>query len=648
MNCKEIDRGNYEFEENNCIDISVIIPVYNVEDYLQTCIDSFMFQGDLCLEIIIVNDGSTDNSGTIAGQYACKDSRIKVIHQDNKGAAAARNAGLKLAKGEYIAFVDSDDWIERNSLYELFRAGSIHHADVVMGNNMLYCNPDGSLYSPFNPVPEDIRDILFSGKEGFVRLSKAGAYLPMACNYIYHRGFLIKIQAEFEEGIMHEDELWSPIVLYHAERMIIVDVDFYYYRQRSSSIMHAANARQRLAALFHVANCLIEFVKLFDFSGVDGEYKNWAYVNIFRLYFMAFTILPKIKDSSYIVPEFQLDRFWKDCWEMMLEPQKICNHYFQNAEKGLKKYTDWRISAWVASISSQIKAGKKLMLIYNTIWGEDLTLKVENVPANWIITTDRRYFQQANAVVFHLPDLPQELEPDLDKPEGQVWIALNMESENNYPWIKSQNVKDLFDLWMTYKQDADVVYPNYRYEYPELVSQQVPMHNKQNKTCMFVSNHINESGWIEYLKELMEHITIDSYGKLFNNKLLPEDHGRDIKLDIYRNYKFVISFEDAVDQDYVTEIFYDPLIAGSVPVYLGAPNIEDFIPGNHCFVDVRKFESPQSLACFINNCYQDEQLYAEFFEWKNRPLRQSFLQKMEVQKEHPLVRLCRRIDEEFK
>ena len=95
----------------NQIDISIIIPIYNVEKYLTVCIDSLMNQGDLRMEIILINDGSTDLSGEIADEYAKKEERIKVIHQENEGASAARNPGLEIAQGEYIAFLDSEDWI---------------------------------------------------------------------------------------------------------------------------------------------------------------------------------------------------------------------------------------------------------------------------------------------------------------------------------------------------------------------------------------------------------------------------------------------------------------------------------------------------------------------------------------------------------
>jgi len=298
-------------------------------------------------------------------------------------------------------------------------------------------------------------------------------------------------------------------------------------------------------------------------------------------------------------------------------------------------------------ITSHPNTEKKLILIYNELREKEIILNIKDIPADWLFTTDRRYFQQADVVVFHLPDLLREMENDVEQSTGQLWVAWYLESEKNYPGFRSPEIRETFDLWMSYRQDADVVYPFYRYEYINIFSQKIFAGHKRNKSCMSVSDRINKStGYMLCQKELMKHTGIDSYDNLINNNQKPStDHFTKTKTDIYRGYKFVIAFEDAHDTDYVTEKFFEPLIAGSVPVYLGAPNINDFAPGDHCFVDVRQFESPRALAHFINNCYQDDQLYAKFFEWKNRPLRPSFLQKAEMQKEHPLVRLCRMVDE---
>ncbi len=140
----------------NNINISVIIPVYNVEKYLSACIDSLMRQGNLNIEIILINDGSTDKSGMIANEYARKDNRIKVIHKENGGASAARNAGLNVALGEYIVFLDSDDWIKEDSLPPLFEEAVKYHTDVVMGN-MWLCVKFHNVVDSILPLPSSVR-----------------------------------------------------------------------------------------------------------------------------------------------------------------------------------------------------------------------------------------------------------------------------------------------------------------------------------------------------------------------------------------------------------------------------------------------------------------------------------------------------------
>ena len=118
--------------------ISVIVPIYNVEKYLAKCIDSIINQTLTNIEIILVNDGSTDNSRKIIDKYDKKDSRIKVIHKKNGGQGSARNAGLDIAKGEYIGFVDSDDWIDSNMYENLYNAAISNNADIVVCNRKVF------------------------------------------------------------------------------------------------------------------------------------------------------------------------------------------------------------------------------------------------------------------------------------------------------------------------------------------------------------------------------------------------------------------------------------------------------------------------------------------------------------------------------
>src|SRR6185503_6597714 len=114
-----------------------------------------------------------------------------------------------------------------------------------------------------------------------------------------------------------------------------------------------------------------------------------------------------------------------------------------------------------------------------------------------------------------------------------------------------------------------------------------------------ISSNMDRSGRRTYIRELARHLPIDSYGKFMRNKSLPHDSWRPSKLEIISGYKFTIAFENSCTQDYVTEKFFDPLVAGSVPIYLGAPNVEEFAPGDHCFINAADFPDPKMLAEYL-------------------------------------------------
>ena len=126
--------------------ITVIVPVYNVENYLNKCLDSILKQTYQNLEIIVVNDGSTDNSGTICQEYAQKDNRIVYIEKDNGGLSDARNAGLDRMTGSYVTFVDSDDWIEQDYVEVLYNKLTEYQADIAVGNYYSFNESEGMFY----------------------------------------------------------------------------------------------------------------------------------------------------------------------------------------------------------------------------------------------------------------------------------------------------------------------------------------------------------------------------------------------------------------------------------------------------------------------------------------------------------------------
>lgn len=202
---------------------SVIVPVYNVERYLSKCLDSIVNQTLSDIEIICVNDGSQDGSAQILESYANRDSRIKIITQNNRGLSAARNTGMKVAVGKYIGFVDSDDWIEKDFYEKLFNAAETYQADIAAANIIKEkSDKKRCITKYFKIYCTDKTDKKFE-------LLK----IPKFCyvwNKIYNRENLIKNNIWFEENIKYEDVDFTHRTLYYLNKLVILPDTAYHYR----------------------------------------------------------------------------------------------------------------------------------------------------------------------------------------------------------------------------------------------------------------------------------------------------------------------------------------------------------------------------------------------------------------------------------
>lgn len=255
-----------------------------------------------------------------------------------------------------------------------------------------------------------------------------------------------------------------------------------------------------------------------------------------------------------------------------------------------------------------------------------------------IYSTDIGLLETADVVIFDVPFVIYNIiKGVIPKYEDQIWVGWCLECDENYPLLKEPVIRELFEVWMTYYTDADIVLPYYDASFAtELLLPPAP---KEENVCMFISSGLNNSKRQEYLSELMKYLPIDSYGNWRKNKQLPEDNGYRSKMELLKNYRFTIAFENAVGKDYVTEKFYEPLLSGSVPIYLGAPNINDFSPSPSAFINVCDYPDPKDLAGMIQRYCEDKQMYTTFFDWKKRPINPTFLQLLKGQKEHPFLRL---------
>ena len=210
--------------------LSIIVPVYNVEKYLEECVDSLLNQTLQDLEIFLVDDGSTDRSGEIADRYAREyPDKVHTLHLNNGGQGRARNAALPMAQGDYIGFVDSDDWIERDMYEKLLDRAEKTGADVVVCD-FLEHYADGreqTLPACFQDHP----------------LSAAGS----SCNKIFRRSLIGDLR--FPEGLWYEDFYFSAVMLLRSKRTEFIPEPLYVYRRGQESTMHNNNARKNLDML---------------------------------------------------------------------------------------------------------------------------------------------------------------------------------------------------------------------------------------------------------------------------------------------------------------------------------------------------------------------------------------------------------------
>ena len=214
--------------------ISVIMPVYNVENYLSQSIESVLTQDHRELELILIDDGSTDSSGTICDSYAEKDSRVRVIHQKNGGAAAAKNAGLRMAKGTYLCFVDSDDYVEPNVYGYMLKTLKEKHADAVQF----------SFRDVYKDHTEDqiLTPCVLNEREYLLRFPKDWS-CPLLWNKLYRRSLFDGVF--FEEGHKIDDEYFTYQGFLNPCRVVFDDTVIYNYRKRASSVMSSPKAGEQ-------------------------------------------------------------------------------------------------------------------------------------------------------------------------------------------------------------------------------------------------------------------------------------------------------------------------------------------------------------------------------------------------------------------
>ena len=253
---KKIDELRKNIKQNALSKVSIIIPIYNVEQYLPKCLESVINQTYKNLEIICVNDCSPDGSLKICQGYAQKDSRIKLINREqNGGLSAARNSGLEVASGEYVYFIDSDDYIDSDYIEKMVQMIEKHSVDMVSNTHILQeCGDKSKPFPAYSGYAKQLTQGEFVPKEMAINLT-----MPMIYLHLYKKAFLDKYHLRFPEGYIHEDEYFQCISKIHLDALFVFYGPAYHYLQRENSIM--ASRKSKIEGYVKIFTLIYEFYK---------------------------------------------------------------------------------------------------------------------------------------------------------------------------------------------------------------------------------------------------------------------------------------------------------------------------------------------------------------------------------------------------
>lgn len=251
--------------------ISVIVPVYNVEKYIRQCLDSIINQTYKNLEIILVDDGSTDNSGQICDEYAVKDNRIKVIHKENGGQSSARNTGLDVCTsgGDFVAFVDSDDWLESDMYETLYRDMRRTKADIVVCGYYVE-------YLKYTAIKNNEENFFDSNEIVLENCFYNKNFQNAVWCKLYNRNIFNKIR--FPEGRIYEDMLILLEILEQSSSVLITDKILYHYRQQNNSTMNMRTYEKSFEKITACQEILLKIQKK------HSNLLNLAYSQLYRHY----------------------------------------------------------------------------------------------------------------------------------------------------------------------------------------------------------------------------------------------------------------------------------------------------------------------------------------------------------------------------
>lgn len=298
--------------------ISVVLPVYNVEKYLRQCLDSLANQTFGDFEVICVNDGSTDSSLNILEEYASKDKRFKIISQENKGLSGARNTGMECVKGKYLLFLDSDDWIELNALELLYAQSNNLDSEMIIFPYRYY-NQETGKYDENDFTKLKMFDSSWDNKNfSYKDISEIVFRIPHESIKLYKVETLNKLAIKFPEGLNYEDAYFFYRIFFKLNKISIIRTPIYNYRIRNDSI--CTTGTEKSFDIFKILTCIENFLKKDEiYDELKDEFILFIIINLKFVYLrlderFRNQYLEKMKENYNVFALNQINKYHLSSW----------------------------------------------------------------------------------------------------------------------------------------------------------------------------------------------------------------------------------------------------------------------------------------------------------------------------------------------
>lgn len=312
------------------VKLSVIVPIYQVEDFLPRCLDSILAQTYRDFELILVNDGTKDNCPRIMAEYAAKDSRIRQIHKENGGLSSARNAGMEIARGKYISFIDSDDYIDPELFADAVAVAEKTNAELVVWNyRKAY---DDEIDQAYLRIEDEVVDLDALGlQDYYYKYWFPYKHGVEAWNRLYRRDLVEKNQLKFQlnHEILSEDTMFSAMYLMHTHKIAALSKPYYYYYMRRGSIMNSSKPRaaHRLMTLT---------VRLYDYVAAMERGKQLRDVMPVMCYAMliakGIAIDPNMDDVYMAMEEYLQNETMRRILKELISPRPLLKYLLRTGK----------------------------------------------------------------------------------------------------------------------------------------------------------------------------------------------------------------------------------------------------------------------------------------------------------------------------